>query len=121
MAKLDQVAVAGIGNTEFSKNSGRSEIQLAAESVKAALDDAGLSPADVDGMVTFTIDNNEDVALVRNLGVKALRYASRIPHGGGGSAGSLVHAAGAIAAGPPIEAPTPSAGSSGGAGPARAC
>jgi acetyl-CoA acetyltransferase len=99
MGKLDQVAVAGIGNTEFSKNSGRSEIQLAAESVKAALDDAGLSPADVDGMVTFTIDNNEDVSLVRNLGVKALRYSSRIPHGGGGSAGSLVHAAGAIAAG----------------------
>lgn len=96
---IRQVAVAGMGNTEFSKNSGRSEIQLAAEAVKAALDDAGLTPADVDGMVTFTIDNNEDVALVRNLGVKELTYASRIPHGGGGSGGALVHAAGAIAAG----------------------
>lgn len=96
---LDKVAIAGIGSTEFSKNSGRSEMQLAAECVKAALDDAGLSPADVDGMVTFTIDNNEDVALVRNLGVKELRYSSRIPHGGGGSGGSIVHAAGAIAAG----------------------
>ena len=96
---LDQVAIAGIGSTEFSKNSGRSEMQLAAECVKAALDDAGLAAADVDGMVTFTIDNNEDVALVRNLGVKELSYSSRIPHGGGGSGGSIVHAAGAIAAG----------------------
>ena len=96
---LEQVAIVGIGNTEFSKNSGRSEMQLAAECVKAALDDAGLSPSDVDGMVTFTIDNNEDVALVRNLGVKELSYSSRIPHGGAGSGGSLVHAAGAIAAG----------------------
>lgn len=87
MGKLDQVAVAGIGNTEFSKNSGRSENQLAAECIKAALDDAGLRPADVDGMVTFTIDNNEDVALVRNLGVKALSYSSRVPHGGGGFGG----------------------------------
>jgi acetyl-CoA acetyltransferase len=99
MGKLDQVAIAGIGNTEFSKNSGRSENQLAAECIKSALDDAGLSPADVDGMVTFTIDNNEDVALIRNLGVKALSYSSRVPHGGGGSGGALVHAAGAIAAG----------------------
>jgi acetyl-CoA acetyltransferase len=99
MGKLDQVAVAGIGQTEFSRNSGRSETQLAAECIKGALDDAGLSPADVDGMVTFTIDNNEDVALIRNLGIEALTYSSRIPHGGGGSGGALVHAAGAIAAG----------------------
>ncbi|MBJ22136.1 MAG: lipid-transfer protein [bacterium] len=99
MGKLDQVAIAGIGNTEFSKNSGRSENQLAAESIKAALDDAGLAPADVDGMVTFTIDNNEDVALIRNLGICALSYSSRIPHGGGGAGGALVHAAGAIVAG----------------------
>ena len=28
---LEQVAIVGIGNTEFSKNSGRSEMQLAAE------------------------------------------------------------------------------------------
>lgn len=99
MGNLDKVAVAGIGNTEFSKNSGRSEIQLAAECIKSALDDAGLTPSDVDGMVTFTIDNNEDVALIRNLGVDALSYSSRVPHGGGGSGGALVHAAGAIVAG----------------------
>ena len=30
-------AIAGIGQTEFSKNSGRSELQLAAEAVRAAL------------------------------------------------------------------------------------
>jgi acetyl-CoA acetyltransferase len=97
--QLNQVAIAGIGNTEFSRNSGRSETQLAAECIKAALDDAGLHPADVDGMVTFTIDNNEDVALIRNLGIEALSYSSRVPHGGGGSGGALVHAAGAIVAG----------------------
>ncbi len=34
--------IAGIGQTEFSKESGRSELQLACEAVKAALDDAGL-------------------------------------------------------------------------------
>ena len=37
-------AVAGIGQTEFSKESGRSELQLACEAVKAAIEDAGLRP-----------------------------------------------------------------------------
>ena len=98
MGKLDQVAVVGIGNTKFERHSAVSESQLAAECIKAALDDAGLAPADVDGMVTFSMDHNEDVDLVRNLGVKALSYSSRVPHGGGGSGGTLVHAA--TAAGP---------------------
>ena len=38
-------AIAGIGATEFSKDSGRSELRLAAEAVQTALADAGL-PAD---------------------------------------------------------------------------
>ena len=37
-----KAAIVGIGATEFSKDSGRSEMQLACEAVKAALDDAGL-------------------------------------------------------------------------------
>ena len=41
---------------------------LAAEAVKAALDDAGLKPTDVDGMVTFTIDQNEEVDVARAVG-----------------------------------------------------
>ncbi|MBV8959320.1 MAG: lipid-transfer protein, partial [Actinobacteria bacterium] len=44
-------AIAGIGATEFSKESGRSELQLACEATLAAINDAGLQPADVDGMV----------------------------------------------------------------------
>ena len=36
-----QAAIVGIGQTEFSKNSGRSEQQLAAEAILAACQDAG--------------------------------------------------------------------------------
>ena len=39
-----QVAIAGIGATEFSKASGRSELRLATEAVDAALRDAGIEP-----------------------------------------------------------------------------
>ena len=51
----DKAVIVGIGNTEFSKNSGVSELSLAVQAIKAALDDAGLTPSDVDGMATFTI------------------------------------------------------------------
>lgn len=54
-------AIVGIGQTEFSKESGRSELQLACEAVSAALDDAGLTPGDVDGMVTFTMEDRKSV------------------------------------------------------------
>ncbi|MGZ4563489.1 MAG: lipid-transfer protein, partial [Mycobacterium sp.] len=54
-------AIVGIGQTEFSKESGRSELQLACEAVSAALDDAGLAPSDVDGMVTFTMDSSDEI------------------------------------------------------------
>ncbi len=96
---MADACIAGIGQTEFSKNSGRSELTLACEAIQSALDDAGLAPADVDGMTTFTIDNNEDVDLVRSLGIENLRFSSRVPHGGGGSTGTLAHAMAAVESG----------------------
>jgi acetyl-CoA acetyltransferase len=92
-------AIAGIGQTEFSKDSGRSELQLAAEASLAALADAGLTVADVDGMVTFTIDPTDDVELMRVLGVRDISYTVRVPHGGGGSGATILAAAMAVATG----------------------
>ena len=63
-------AIVGIGQTEFSKNSGRSELQLAAEASRAALEDAGIDPADVDGMITFTLDSSDEIGVARCLGVR---------------------------------------------------
>lgn len=94
MTLRGRTAIVGIGQTEFSKDSGRGELQLAAEAVLAALDDAGLGVDDVDGFVTMTIDPTEDVDLIRTLGVPGLSYSHRLPHGGGGS-GATVHAAAA--------------------------
>lgn len=73
-----KAAIAGIGATEFSKDSGRSELQLAAEAVRAALADAGLAPSDVDGLVTFSMDSNAEVAVAREIGAGELTFFSRI-------------------------------------------
>ncbi|MGZ4190338.1 MAG: lipid-transfer protein, partial [Actinomycetota bacterium] len=67
-------AIAGIGQTEFSKDSGRTELRLAVEAVQAALNDAGLEPKDVDGMVTFTLDRNDEIDVARNLGIPELTF-----------------------------------------------
>src|SRR6201985_1179709 len=92
-------AIVGIGQTEFSKESGRSELQLACEAVGAALDDAGLAPGDVDGMVTFTMDASDEIDIARNVGIGDLSFFSRVHHGGGAAAGTVVHAAMAVATG----------------------
>jgi acetyl-CoA acetyltransferase len=94
-----RAAVVGIGATEFSKNSGRSELRLAAEAVRAALDDAGLSPADVDGMVTFTMDTNPEVTVAQAAGIGELSFFSRVHYGGGAACATVQQAALAVAAG----------------------
>nr|WP_040518680.1 lipid-transfer protein [Gordonia neofelifaecis] len=94
-----KAAIAGIGATDFSKNSGRSELRLAAECVNAALDDAGLTAADVDGLVTFTMDTNMEIAVARATGIPELKYFSRIHYGGGAAASTVQQAAMAVATG----------------------
>lgn len=94
-----QAAVVGIGATEFSKESGRSEWRLAVECVKTALDDAGLTPKDVDGVALFTMESNPEIAVARALGIPELKFFSKIPHGGGAAAAPFQQAAMAIALG----------------------
>ena len=95
----DRAAIAGIGATEFSKDSGRSEMRLAVEATAAALADAGVQPADVDGFVTFTMDTNPEIEIARNLGLGDIRFFSRIHHGGGAACATVQQAAMAVATG----------------------
>jgi acetyl-CoA acetyltransferase len=94
-----RAAIVGIGATEFSKDSGRSELRLAAEAVRAAIADAGLQPSDVDGLVTFTQDNNSEAAVAREVGIPSLSFFSRIHYGGGAACATVQQAAMAVATG----------------------
>jgi acetyl-CoA acetyltransferase len=94
-----KAAIVGIGATDFSKDSGRSELRLAAEAVLDALDDAGLTPADVDGLTTFTMDSNTEVAVARAAGIGELKFFSKIHYGGGAACATVQQAAMAVATG----------------------
>ncbi|MHB9860294.1 lipid-transfer protein [Streptomyces sp. YIM S03343] len=94
-----RAAVVGIGATEFSKDSGRSELRLAVEAVRAALDDAGLTPADVDGLVTFTMDTSPEITVAQAAGIGELSFFSRVHYGGGAACATVQQAVLAVAAG----------------------
>ena len=96
---MRSAAIAGIGATDFSADSGRSELRLAVEAVRAAIEDAGLQPHDVDGLVTFAHDSSPEIAVARNLGIDELRFTDRVQYGGGDAFATVGHAAMAVMAG----------------------
>lgn len=93
------MAIVGIGQTEFKKNIGRTELEIALEAILAALADAGLAPRDVDGLVKYDMENTNEIELVNNLGLEDLRWFSHVPYGGGAGCGTIAHAVAAIQAG----------------------
>jgi acetyl-CoA acetyltransferase/uncharacterized OB-fold protein len=95
----DKTAIVGIGQTEFSKSIGRPEKRIALEAIGAALDDAGLAPEDVDGLVRFDIESSTEVEIARNLGIPNLRFYGEVGYGGGGGCAAVFHAAMAVATG----------------------
>jgi acetyl-CoA acetyltransferase len=92
-------AVAGLGQTRFAKNMGRSELDLATEAVRAACADAGLPVTAIDGLVSYHVEQVAEVDLVTTLGLPDLRFMARTPSGGGGAASLLGLAAVAVAGG----------------------
>jgi acetyl-CoA acetyltransferase len=94
-----KAAIAGIGATEFSKASGRSELQLALEACVAACEDAGIEPSQVRGLSTFTMETNPESEIMRGLGIPELTHFSRIHFGGGAPCATVQYAAMAVASG----------------------
>jgi acetyl-CoA acetyltransferase len=100
MTIRNKAAIVGIGQTEFSKDSGRSTLRMALEAILQALDDAGLKPKDVDGVVKMRAnDDLFEIDLLRSLDLPNLRFFSEIPHGGGAACGTVASAVAAVTSG----------------------
>lgn len=98
-ALQDKAAIAGIGLTEFSKKSGVSELSLAAQATLAACEDAGLSPSEIDGFVSYTLDSTDEIELARTVGANDLKLFTKVNYGGGAAVGTILHAVMAVATG----------------------
>lgn len=94
-----RAAIVGLGATEFSKNSGRTELRLAMEATLEALADAGIDPSEVDGFCSYSVDKVPEYEIARLLGAPDVTFFSQIPHGGGAACAPVMHAAMAVASG----------------------
>jgi len=99
MSIKNKSAIVGIGQTEFSKGLGRTELSIAIEACKKAVADAGMSTKDIDGIVRFDIDNAQETDVAYALGIPELRFFATTPMGGGAGANSIQLAAMAVATG----------------------
>jgi acetyl-CoA acetyltransferase len=94
-----KTSIVGIGQTEFSVRSGRSELQLALEAITSAIEDAGLEIDDIDGLVRYTWDNTSEAAILNALGLRQLTYYGETEFGGVNCCGAIAQASAAIEAG----------------------
>ena len=94
-----RTAVVGIGQTEFGKGLEPTELSLACQAIIVALDDAGISPIEVDGLASFTMEDGREVDVARNVGMGEITYFSQVGYGGGAGCGATGQAAMAVATG----------------------
>ncbi len=95
----DKYCIVGVGETSYTRHSGRSTRSMGAEALGKAMADAGLGPDDVDGMLCYhSNDSASSLALAHDLGSRPDFYMDC--SGGGSSTEALVGlACGAIEAG----------------------
>ncbi len=85
----DRYGIVGVGETEYSRASGRSTRALGVEAVRKAIADAGLRRDEVDGMLSYhSNDSTPSTTIAGDLGLRLNTYADVI--GGGSSTEGLV-------------------------------
>jgi acetyl-CoA acetyltransferase len=95
-----KAAITGVGSTDFSKNSGRTVLALALEACSRAVADAGVNMDDVDGVLTYGLNDSVWAqAVATGLGLPRLRYFANYSAGGDISMASIGEAAKAVIAG----------------------
>ena len=99
----DRAAIAGFGHTKYGKrgeHAARGYQSIVVEAVKNACDDAGISPAEIDGWTSYSNDPTDAAQLMSAFGNERVRFTAMGWGGGGGAmGGAYLYAAMAVATG----------------------
>jgi 17-hydroxy-3-oxo-4-pregnene-20-carboxyl-CoA lyase len=97
----NDVAIVGIGQTDYAKSLPGTAWELAMQAILAACADAGVDVAEVDGLGRFTapFETVTEAQLVRGLGIRELSWFTQAAHGGEALGAVVTHAAAAVSAG----------------------
>jgi acetyl-CoA acetyltransferase len=91
-----QAAAVGICALPYSKDIAMTERRAGALAILGALDDAGLSVGEVDGLLRYAWENTTEMEMARLVGVENMRVFGSVDFGGGAGPPVLAHAAMAI-------------------------
>src|SRR5271156_5011442 len=84
----DKYAIVGVGETTYTRGSGRTTRALGTWAIRNAMQDAGLKPTDIDGMLSYSgNDSTFSPFLAGDLGIR-LNFFMDV-HGGGSSTEAL--------------------------------
>ncbi len=96
----DRSAITGVGRTAFSRNSYTSVEALALQASIGAIRDAGLTPADIDGVVSYAVGDSVQVRTVAQaLGLEASNWYVDLFGGGSYACAAIANAAMAVSLG----------------------
>ena len=96
---FEKAAITGIGETTYTRGSGKSDIALQMEASLKAVADAGLSPSEIDGVIPYSLGTAVAEDYITNLGLPDLRFSASTPLGGASCVAAIQAAAAAIASG----------------------
>ncbi len=99
----DAACIVGIGHSAYGKRGEFGDVgypRIALDAIRAAGEDAGIDPRDIDGFTGYCDDFNMPSELAVSLGTKELRYTALTWYGrGSGLPGAVTNAYAAIATG----------------------
>jgi len=92
----DRVAIVGVGATPYSKNSGVSTLSMALRAIHLAVEDAGLTLDDIDGVACHRVNDSAPASIVAEaIGKQDLHFF--LDQFGGGSTSHAILGAAAMA------------------------
>jgi len=67
----DKYCIVGVGETAYTKNSGKTIRAMGTEAIRNAIIDAGITPADVNGMLSYQMgDSTPSPEIAADLGIR---------------------------------------------------